>query len=123
MAGSLPLLYPPLVSKVGSRYVPEVLFDRYAIYVRTTPGQAWRANDGYFSNKLWSKVEPRSLDPSSEPMHAAKSTAAIRKVDPAKMARTSQPNPAAAPFLDLEEIPQDAAVWQMPLSVGAQSGQ
>jgi hypothetical protein len=112
---------PPLVSKVGSRYVPEVLFDRFALYVRSTPGQAWRGNDGYFSGKLWSRIEPRSLNPSSEPIPLKKLTADSGKVDPAKMARTSEPNPAAAPFMELEEIPRDAAVWQMPLSVGAQT--
>ena len=112
---------PPLVSKVGSRYVPEVLFDRFGIYVRSIPGQSWNTNDSYFSNRLWSRVEPRSLTPSSEPLPAMKTATASSKVDPAKMARTSKPNPAAAPFLELEEIPRDAAVWQMPLSVGAQS--
>lgn len=112
---------PPLVSKVGSRYVPEVLFDRFGIYVRSIPGQTWGTNDGYFSTRLWSRVEPRSLNPSSEPLHATKTATASSKVDPSKMARTTKPNPAAAPFLELEEIPRDAAVWQMPLSVGAQS--
>lgn len=112
---------PPLVYKVGSRYVPEVLFDRFALYVRTTPGQAWRSNDGYFSNKLWSRIEPRSLNPSSEPLVTSRMTADSGKVDPSKMARTTQPSPAAAPFMELEEIPRDAAVWQMPLSVGAQT--
>jgi hypothetical protein len=28
---------PPLASRVGSRYVPEVLFDRFAMYVPTSP--------------------------------------------------------------------------------------
>jgi len=112
---------PPLVSKIGSRYVPEVMFDRFALYVRTIPGQAWRTQDTYFSQKLWSRIEPRTLNPSSEPIHTAGTSAESGKVDPSKMARTSQPSPAAAPFLELEEIPRGAPVWQMPLSVGAQS--
>jgi hypothetical protein len=57
---------PPLVSNVGSRYIPEVLFDRFAIYVRSTLGQAWK-ND-YWTHKVWTRVEPRVLNPGSEPL-------------------------------------------------------
>lgn len=111
---------PPLVSKVGSRYVPEVMFDRFALYVRSTPGQAWRSNDGYFSPKLWTRIEPRALNPASEPLVSSREASSGR-VDESRLARTSQPDPAAAPFLELKEIPKDAAIWQMPLSVGAQT--
>jgi len=106
---------PPLVSKVGSRYVPEILFDRFGIYVRSTPGQALRSQDGYFSPKTWTRVEPRMLTPSSKPLVGSVQSAVSKPLDPSKLARTNSPNPAAAPFMELEEIPRGAAVWQMPL--------
>ena len=106
---------PPLVSKVGSRYVPEVLYDRFGIYVRSTPGQAWRSQDAYFSSKTWARVEPRMLNPSSEPLVGSVQTGHSKPIDPSKMARTNTPNPAAAPFMELEEIPRGAEIWQMPL--------
>jgi hypothetical protein len=109
---------PPLVSNVGSRYVPEVLFDRFAIYVRSTPGQAWK-ND-YWSNKVWTRIEPRALNPGSEPLppEIMDEETGTDAANP-RMARTSRPNPAAAPFLELEDIPKDAAVWKMPMPMSA----
>jgi len=102
---------PPLVSRVGSRYVPEIMFDRYALYVRSTPGQSWKGD--YWSAKVWSRVEPRSLRTrlQSAPVSRGQS-------DASRLARTSRPDPAVAPFMELEEIPQDASVWQLPLSLG-----
>ena len=108
---------PPLVSAVGSRYVPEILFDRFALYVRSTPGQAWK--NEYWSKKVWTRIEPRALTPGSEPLPPGISAADTGHVDPKRVARTSQPNPAAAPFMELEEIPRDAAVWKMPLPMSA----
>ena len=109
---------PPLVSNVGSRYVPEVLFDRFAIYVRSTPGQAWK-ND-YWSNKVWTRIEPRALNPGSEPLppEIMDEETGTDAANP-RVARTSRPNPAAAPFLELEDIPKDAAVWKMPMPMSA----
>lgn len=100
---------PPLVSRVGSRYVPEVLFDRYALYVRSTPGEAWKGD--YWSAKVWTRLEPRSLKSRVKPATAAE----LQARRPPAEARTSRPAPALAPFLELEEIPSDAAIWQMPL--------
>ncbi|MDZ4287955.1 MAG: hypothetical protein U0984_08345, partial [Prosthecobacter sp.] len=107
---------PPLVSRVGSRYVPEVMFDRFAIYVRAIPGQPWKGD--YWSTAAWARVEPRKGSPVIEPL-ARFNPAATWQVDPTRLARTSQPNPAAAPFLELEEIPKDAGVWQMPFPLRA----
>lgn len=113
---------PPIASKAGSRYVPEVMFDRFALYVRSTPGQSWRSEaDSYFSNKTWTRIEPRELNPGSEPL-TRKSTAESAPIPPDKLARTSAPNPAAAPFMELEEIPRDAAVWRMPLPAQGKKG-
>lgn len=103
---------PPLVSRLGSRYVPEVMFDRYAIYVRSTPGQSWK-ND-YWSTKYWTRVEPRSLSARVQPDNSPTSSPSNGAAAP-RLARTSRPNPAVAPFMELEEIPQDATIWQRPL--------
>lgn len=114
---------PPVATKVGSRYVPEVMFDRFALYVRTTPGQAWRSDtDSFFSPKLWTRVEPRALNPASEPLTRKSTTAQSEPVPPERLARTSDTSPAAAPFLELEEIPRDAAVWRMSLPANGKSG-
>ncbi|SKA92438.1 Transglutaminase-like superfamily protein [Prosthecobacter debontii] len=104
---------PPLVSRVGSRYVPEIMFDRYAIYVRSTPGQSWKGD--YWSTKYWTRVEPRSLSARVQSNPRKKDGVYSAEVSPQRMARTSQPNPAIAPFMELEGIPRDASVWQMPL--------
>ena len=49
---------PPLASRVGSRYVPEVLFDRFAMYVPTSPNRAWKGD--YWSANTWTRIEPRT---------------------------------------------------------------
>lgn len=105
---------PPLVSWVGSRYVPEVMFDRYALYVRSVPGQTWKGD--YWSSKFWTRVEPRSLKARIEGGQQGGGRAQLPEASGAKMAGTSRPNPAAAPFLELEDIPAGSPVWQMPLS-------
>lgn len=110
---------PPLASKVGSRYVPEVMFDRFALYVRSTPGQTWKGD--YWSSKYWTRVEPRSLKARLQTTSAVPVNPAILvpvEIKAPRLARTSKPNPATAPFMELEEIPQDASIWQMPLSIG-----
>ncbi len=108
---------PPLVTRVGSRYIPEVLFDRFAIYARSTPGQAWKGE--YWSSKVWTRVEPRELNPGTEPLPGTFEHVQAEQTDPRRLARTTRPNPAAAAFLELEEIPRDANIWQMPLAPGA----
>lgn len=107
---------PPLVTRVGSRYVPEIMFDRYALYVRTTPGQTWQGQ--YWSDKVWTRVEPRTLQARIQAVSPPDAAAGGPEADSARIARTSRPDPAVAPFMELEEIPRDASVWQMPLSLG-----
>ncbi len=94
---------PPMASRVGSRYVPEVMFDRHAIFVRSTPGQAWKGD--YWSAKYWTRIEPRSLLPDTE-------------MSAPSVARTTRPDPAVAPFMELEEIPRDATEWRMNSDIG-----
>ncbi len=50
---------PPYVSDVGSRYVPETLFDRDTLYVRAKPGV--RFDGDYWSSKNWVRVQPRRM--------------------------------------------------------------
>ncbi len=106
---------PPLVSRVGSRYVPEIMFDRYALYVHSTPGQAWKGD--YWSTKVWTRVEPRSLKARLQTAAGQEGEANRPEANP-RVARASRPNPASAPFVELKEIPKDATIWQMPLSLG-----
>jgi hypothetical protein len=58
---------PPLLSEVGSRYVPELLFDRLALFVRKQPNDSW--NGDFWGEHTWQRVVPRS--------HPAKDDATI----------------------------------------------
>jgi predicted transglutaminase-like cysteine proteinase len=49
---------PPLLSEVGSRYVPELLFDRLALFIRTQPNEPW--NGDFWSEATWQRVAPRA---------------------------------------------------------------
>lgn len=116
---------PPLVSIVGSRYIPEVEFDRYAIYVRSAPHQGTISD--YWSTKLWTRIEPRKTRPEQDRLESMTPELASQPqtrslsrnfVSPSRMARTLAPEPAGAPFTDLSSIPQDAGVWQLPVREG-----
>jgi predicted transglutaminase-like cysteine proteinase len=48
---------PPLLAEVGSRYVPELLFDHLAFYVRNEPGELWEGD--FWSDATWQRVVPR----------------------------------------------------------------
>jgi predicted transglutaminase-like cysteine proteinase len=49
---------PPLLSDLGSRYVPEVLFDREAFYTRHQAIVGWQGD--YWAEKTWLRVVPRA---------------------------------------------------------------
>lgn len=104
---------PPLVSRVGSRYVPEILFDRFALYVRPTVGKNWSGN--YWSAKVWTRIEPRPIKPGARRAIGGLTHAATVQMDPSRLARTTFADPAVAPFSELGDIPLNAAVWQVPL--------
>lgn len=55
--GTLEARQPPLLKEVGSRYVPEVLFDRASIYVRRHPQALW--NSDFWSEQTWERIVPR----------------------------------------------------------------
>jgi hypothetical protein len=114
---------PPLAALIGSRYVPEVLFDRHAIYVRNL-----RSFDGnYWSEKTWTRLEPRGNDPVRPntafkivmpifPPQDGPQQAVLNGMSPDRMAVTKEPSPAHAPFVDIETIPSGSDYWQVPVS-------
>ena len=116
---------PPLASRVGSRYVPEVLFDRFAIYVPTSSNRAWKGD--YWSANTWTRIEPRA-ELGGDPILArapvgspAKSGTkslleAAATADVTRLARTTFASPASPTFLNLGSIPTDAKVWSQSLA-------
>jgi len=48
---------PPLLAEMGSRYVPELLFDKDAFYTRMDNAETW--NGDYWSARKWLRVVPR----------------------------------------------------------------
>ena len=103
---------PPLADVVGSRYVPEVQFDRNAIYVRSKARQTWSGD--YWSNRAWMRIEPRNPSASagakvgdSGSQHVSVDTRQASRfyVDKSRMAITQSPQPALAPFTELVSVP------------------
>jgi len=113
---------PPLAGQVGSRYVPEVLFDRYAIYVPASSNRVWKGD--YWSSKSWIRIEPRtelSQDPllsrgtDEEKMKArsilqAASAAEASRIGHATQSATAVPT---ATNLGLRDIPRGAKEWRI----------
>lgn len=48
---------PPLLAEVGSRYVPELLFDHLAFFIRNQPDALW--NSDFWGESTWKRVVPR----------------------------------------------------------------
>ncbi len=111
---------PPLASRVGSRYVPEVLFDRYAIYVPRSVNRAWKGD--YWSADAWTSIDPRASlggDPllARSPADSlnGKANSALKLTAPAaatRLARTQTAIPSAPTFLNLADIPVGASDWR-----------
>lgn len=112
---------PPLASRVGSRYVPEVLFDRYKIYVPKSVNRAWKGD--YWSKDTWTEIDPRN-DLGGDPIlaRAPKPAAAVKTggrnpleatatADVSRLARTTIVSPASPARLHLEDIPSGAREW------------
>ena len=58
----------PLVTEVGSRYIPELLFDYDAIYVRQHPDEPFDGD--YWSTEKWIRVVPRPREGSDSKPNA-----------------------------------------------------
>ncbi|MFN7564824.1 MAG: hypothetical protein ACK5TH_23830 [Prosthecobacter sp.] len=113
---------PPLASQVGSRYVPEVLFDRYAIYVPASSNRVWKGD--YWSAKSWVRIEPRTElghDPllsrgtedektKAKSLVQASSAAEASRVGRATDSATAVPT---ATNLGLGDIPRGAKEWRI----------
>lgn len=111
---------PPLASRVGSRYVPEVLFDRFALYVPSSSNRAWKGD--YWSANVWTRIEPRSelggdpilaRAPATIPVKlgAKQLLEAVATADASRLARTSFASPSSPTFLNLSGIPAGAKEW------------
>lgn len=104
---------PPLADVVGSRYVPEVQFDRNAVYVRSKPRQVWSGD--YWSTKAWARIEPRNPfanstakagDPKTTHIVSVDTKQASRFfVDKSRLSVAQSPKPSLAPFTDLVSVP------------------
>jgi hypothetical protein len=99
-------LDPPIISKVGSRYLPETLFDRHAIYVRANPRETWANRGGdYWSDQIWLRIEPREADPKNDPA----------VVDALKLNTAAKASSTAEPTAELSKVKLNQPIWKKPL--------
>jgi hypothetical protein len=113
---------PPLASQVGSRYVPEVLFDRYAMYVPSSSNRTWKGD--YWSPKSWVRIEPRA-ELGHDPLLArgtedekAKAKQIVQSSGSAEASRVGHATSSntAVPTttnLSLGDIPRGAKEWRI----------
>ncbi len=119
------LANPPLADVVGSRYVPEIQFDRKGIYVRSKARQVWAGD--YWSSKAWSRIEPRHPSLSiigkggdsklSRLVSVDTKHASRFYLDKSRLAVTQNPQPATAPFAGLVNVPLGSK-WQLQIPDG-----
>jgi transglutaminase-like putative cysteine protease len=109
---------PPLISRVGSRYIPEILFDRWSLYVRSTHRQPWNGN--YWDDRNWTRLEPRSSEPlttRTRDLPKRNHLGQVRSMqssllDPTDMAFVKSQEAQAAPFLRMKDIEPSSERWQ-----------
>jgi hypothetical protein len=98
--------------------VPEVLFDRYAIYVPASSNRVWKGD--YWSAKSWVRIEPRTElghDPllsrgTEEEKSKAKSL--VQAATSAEASRVGRATAVAtATSLGLGDIPRGAKEWRI----------
>ena len=116
---------PPYVSDVGSRYVPETLFDRDSLYVRAVPGS--RFDGDYWAPRNWVRVQPRRMFDSLVKNDTKSAfTKVVAEVPPAQQAaptgfRTGDPraimDAKLGRLLKLRSVPQGAEFWNIPVTV------
>ena len=121
MEGNPDIDRPPLVSRVGSRYVPEVMFDRWHIYVRAFPQKPWDGD--YWSEKNWIALDPRANRAAEDPLanrHPAgpetpseMSQSPGAWLDPSRMAYIKRIQSEAAPFLKLRDMGSKSGQWRL----------
>jgi hypothetical protein len=113
----------PYVADVGARYVPETLFDREFIYVRSDRRERFQNN--YWSNKEWIKLDPKTI---GQPQRGhGKNTMAQQASQPRSVSSAAKPQRRESlslpmpPFARLKAIPESSSTWQVPSSTGASS--
>lgn len=136
---------PPYLADVGARYVPETLFDREALYVRSNPSD--HSGGDYWSSKTWVRIEPKKLfsptekgllaSTASKPSPvdtsngkaittAGKPTANPNKESAGHMVSTASRSNARRvtgvpipPFSRVRDLMTGATQWQLSAAVGA----
>lgn len=119
---------PPYVTDVGARYVPDTLFDRDAIYVRSKPRE--RFHGDYWSPKAWIKIQPRELQnqrlaasqarlmkpiiPGAPPVSVPAKTTPIVGIS-AKEAEKTQP--LISDIELMKTLATGTSIWQVPVTM------
>ena len=104
---------PPFVSVVGGRYLPEILFDRFAIYSPKNPTQKWSGD--YWSSKVWAEVDPRAWHRGVIAGGAdGAAAAAFLSSRPDAEAKTHAGEVGVATFTGLGSVKTGAAIWSVP---------
>lgn len=113
----------PFVHEVGARYVPETLFDRDNIYVRSKPHD--RFDGSYWATKNWIKVHPRQLfdKPPKSPLLASDTASqsgrgtpsATRQITPGTRTNLNsvQGGFTMPPLTRLRDVPMSSERWQV----------
>jgi hypothetical protein len=108
---------PPYAADVGIRYLPDILFDRDALYVRSVPKGKWEGD--YWSAKYWTRVQPRLMFKPTKmgyTAYAAPPPEPLFRVvtSPVYSSTTAAPNlPLATHFHGIKAIPKGAPQWQV----------
>ncbi len=127
--GNPDLDHPPLVSRMGSRYIPEVQFDRWSLYVRAARHQPWQGD--YWSERDWIRLEPRAAaggDPpvakKDTPLPRGAATRSLQKdlLHASKLAYIHRTDRQAAPFLRLEQATDHGPTWGLPVALPGEPG-
>lgn len=117
--------HPPLVSRMGSRYIPEVQFDRWSLYVRAERHQPWQGD--YWSERAWLRIQPQhkpdkavavAKNDFSLPGRSAWQSAKNDLLSLANVAYIRRSDRQAAPFIHLEEALEnhDRTTWRLPVA-------
>jgi len=108
---------PAYAADVGSRYVPDLLFDRTHIYVRAKPRE--RFDGSYWGTRSWVTLTPKDdatqiLAEASKSATAATSRPISTGIRPRNTVLSSL-HPLS--FEQLRLVPRNSETWQVPLVI------